>query len=715
MSVYITALFALATSSQSATSLIASNPFGRRSFLTFGILPSSSLPLSSQMYSTLTMGQEDPVKISSVISNNSTTPTSKLKALRSKMKELAIDCYIVPTDDPHLSEYAPAAFMRRKFLTGFGGSAGTALITDNDALLWTDSRYWNEAGMQLDSSLWSLMKQGQPKVPTIIEYLREEAVKKRDKIATTCGEMTEEKPMRVGIDPFVFAASFADEFKEAMTHGAKEKLNDESLVIGELITSHPNLIDPIWGDERPPIPHNPFRVHPLEYAGMTVEDKVAEIREEMESKKVTMAVFCTLDDVAYLLNIRCKGDVSTCPVGLAYAAITVDDVTLYCDRRKVESTDVQEHLSEVQIKPYDDIVDNIRNHAKIKDSNNKVWIDKSRSNLALLMNVPENVLYDCQNKITRMKACKNKNELEGMRKAHLVDGAAMANFIAWLEDKVVVQGESVSEVKIDEVMTGFRAKQPGFLECSFPTIAGVGSNAAIIHYSAKADSLMKYLDTSESILIDSGGQYTFGTTDVTRTWHFGKATKEFKEVYTRVLKGNIGVDSMIFPENTPGFVLDVLARQSLWKAQKDYGHGTGHGVGAALNVHEGPFSISTKYENREGLKRGMVVSNEPGYYKDGSFGIRIENLLEIKYVNPEHNKERGESTEKKFLSFEKLTMIPIQKNLINVSLLTTEELDWLDVYHKQVFESVSPMLETDSLAMKWLENSCDEIDRSPIE
>jgi Xaa-Pro aminopeptidase len=286
----------------------------------------------------------------------------------------------------------------------------------------------------------------------------------------------------------------------------------------------------------------------------------------MKEKKATMAVFGTLDDVAYLFNVRSMGDVDTCPVGIAYASVTNDQVNLYCDCRKVESPDVKEHLSEVIIKPYDQIVDDITEHSNIDE--NKVWIDKSRSNLALAAVIPDKALVDSQNAITPMKACKNDAELEGMRQAHIVDGAAMAKFMAWLEHTVVVQGKSVSEVEIDEVLTGYRAQQPGFLECSFPTIAGVGSNAAIIHYRAKPGDLMKYLDTSEGILLDSGGQYTYGTTDVTRTWHLGTASEEFKKTYTRVLKGNIGVDSMIFPENTPGFVLDVMARKSLWEGGK---------------------------------------------------------------------------------------------------------------------------------------------------
>jgi len=561
--------------------------------------------------------------------------------------------------------------------------------------------------LQLDGSLWTLMKQGQPKVPTIVKYLGELAAKHYKDAETK---------VKVGIDPFVHPASFAKDLKEAFKDAAKTELSLEDTEIGELVTSNPNLIDPIWGDARPEVPFSAFRVHPLEYAGVKVEDKIKAIRKEMESKKATLSVFSALDDVVYLFNVRAMGDVDTCPVGIAYATVSNDEVTLYCDSRKVESKSVQDHLKEITIKPYDDIVKDIQTHCETKG--NKVWVDTSRANYAISSVIPKNALVDNQNAVTPMKACKNEAELEGMRKAHVVDGAAMANFMAWLEDRIVVQGKSVSEVEIDEVLTGCRAEQPGFLECSFPTIAGVGSNAAIIHYRAKEDDLMKYLDTTQPILIDSGGQYTYGTTDVTRTWHFGEATDEFKDTYTRVLKGNIGVDSMTFPENVPGFVLDVFARKSLWEAGKDYGHGTGHGVGAALNVHEGPFGISPRFGNLEGLKRGMVVSNEPGYYEDGNFGIRIENLLEMQFVNPEHNKEsevsedEAKSAEKKFLMFKKLTMIPIQKNLINVDLMTPTELDWLDAYHAEVFAKVSPLLEADSPAMKWLQKSCEKIDRS---
>ena len=623
--------------------------------------------------------------------------------------------------------------MRRKFLSGFGGSAGTAVVTQDDALLWTDSRYWNEANLQLDSSLWTLMKAGQPKVPKIPNYLGDLAAK----------HYTDKKsPLVVGIDPFVHPASFKKELADAFDEAAKTELtvsvngdssDDDAVEIGKLDTSNPNLIDPIWGDARPEIPYSPFRVHPLEFAGVSVQDKVSKIRKEMETKRATLSVFCTLDDVAYLLNVRAMGDVDTCPVGIAYATVSKDTVTLYCDKRKVQSPEVSQHLSDVVIKPYEEIVKDIEEHCKGDPKTSKVWIDASRANYALVNVVPKKALLDSQNAITPMKACKNNAELKGMRKAHIVDGVAYAKFMAEMEERIAVNGQSISEVELDEVLTGYRSEQEGFMECSFPTIAGVGSNAAIIHYRAKEDDIMKHWDSKNPILIDSGGQYTYGTTDVTRTWHLGQATDEFRDYYTRVLKGNIGVDTMIFPEDTPGLVLDVFARKALWEAGKDYGHGTGHGVGAALNVHEGPFSISPRFTNLEGLKRGMVVSNEPGYYEDGNLGIRIENLLEISYVKDEDNEEAErlaavellgdvggdekkedppKSSDKKYLKFAKLTMIPIQKNLIKVELMTDSELDWLDAYHQEILGKVGPLLEPGSPAMKWLQKSCEKIDRS---
>ena len=507
---------------------------------------------------------------------------AKLDALRSLMDREEIDAVLIPSDDPHLSEYVPQAYMRRGYLTNFHGSAGTALVTHGGAYLWTDSRYFNEANLSLDADHWQLMKQGLPKVPTITKFLTDLAEEKRN-----CGSSV---PLKVGIDPYVHPASFAKDLTEAFD-GATKDLGEEAASLGEIVTLQSNLIDEIWED-RPAVPTSPFRVHPLEYAGKTVADKVKFIRKEMAEKKATMSVFSALDDVAYLLNVRATGDVETCPVGIAYVTITNDEVAVYCDPAKLVAEEVQVHLEEAGVvhKSYDDVVPAIEEHVAASKSN-RVWIDKSRANFALCRVIPESKLIDNQNAVTPMKACKNAAEMEGMRQAHIVDGAAMAHFMAWLERTIVTEGKSVTEVEVDEVLTGFRAKQPGFVEVSFPTIAGVGPNGAIIHYRAKEGTdLLKSLDMTNPILIDSGGQYAYGTTDVTRTWHFGEASEEFIDNYTRVLKGNIGVDSMIFPENTPGFVLDVFARKALWEAGRDYGHGTGHGVGG-----ESPKLISYEY------------------------------------------------------------------------------------------------------------------------
>lgn len=467
----------------------------------------------------------------------------KLERMRSKMEECGVDVYLVPSDDPHLSEYVPAAYMRRGFLTDFHGSAGTAVVTKDKAYLWTDSRYFNEASFRLDANHWHLMKQGEPKVPTLTKFLSDLA---------TSHYTTTNQPLRVGLDPYVHSANFAKTLVEGFEDAAKDVVDGVPPVVIAAIDTldgKVNVVDSIW-EGRPALPKNPFRVQPMEYAGVSVTDKVIKIRTEMKEKKATLAVFSALDDVAYLFNVRCMGDVETCPVGIAYATISQDDVTLYCDEEKVAPTDVAEHLklAHVKVQPYTTIVTDIQSHLN-DNATNKVWLDNSRSNYALSRAIPKSSLIDAQNAVVPMKAVKNPAEMEGMRRAHIVDGAAMAHFMAWLTNAIMVEGRSVSEVEVDEVLTGFRAQQPGFKEVSFPTIAGVGANGAIVHYRAANDSeLLKKLDRTQPILIDSGGQYEYGTTDVTRTWHFGEnVDEEFREMNTRVLKGHIGVDTMIFP------------------------------------------------------------------------------------------------------------------------------------------------------------------------
>lgn len=621
------------------------------------------------------------------------------------MKKVGVDAYIVPSDDPHLSEYVAEAYARRMYISGFKGSAGTAVITHDGAWLWTDSRYFNEATLQLDADYWTLMKAGQPETPSIPKFLAEQASAARAKDS--------EATFKIGLDPFIHPATFAKEVDDALS-AAEDLLDEESdapLGAIDTLDEHGNLVDQIWSGARPSIPTSPFRVHPAEFAGATISDKVEKVREAMKEEKASLCVFPALDEIAYFLNIRAKGDVDYNPVGISYCTVSKEAVTLYCDvdNKVMASEEVKKHLEEggVTLAPYKNVVPDIEAHLA-SSKKNRVWIDKGRCNYAISRVVPDKQLVSKQNPVTGMKAIKNEAELAGMRQAHIVDGVAMAKFMAWLEDEVKNKGNKVSEVDVDLRLTGERAKQEGFVEESFPTIAGVGPNGAIIHYRAAKNDLMKCLDTTNPILIDSGGQYLYGTTDVTRTWHFGQATEEFREYYTRVLLGHIGLDTMIWPENTPGFVLDMMARKSLWEVQKDYGHGTGHGVGAALNVHEGPQSISPRFANKEVLKAHMVVSNEPGYYVDGQFGIRIENLVEIVPVEPLAG---ADESAKKFLKFKGLTMIPMQTDLMKLELMSQSEIDWVDRYHEEVWSKISPLLQDDPAALDWLERSCARIEQ----
>jgi len=622
-----------------------------------------------------------------------------LENVRVKMNALGLDGYIVPSDDPHLSEYVASAYARRAFLTNFKGSAGTAVVMNDRAYLWTDSRYFNEAGMCLDLDHWTLMKAGLKDTPTISKFLSERAKEKYEK---------KKEALVVGIDPYLHPGSFVEELEDEFASKAAEVggVDDEEddgrpAVIGKISSPPDNLIDELWEDQ-PPFPTEPFRVHPIQYAGKSVPEKIAAIQEKLTEEKATLCVVSALDDIAYFLNLR-GNDVECNPVGVSYVIIhKTDGLTLYCDPCKVSSQEVKHHLESASIKiaPYSQIVTDLIAYAA--KPHQKAWIDTKKTNYKLCSLFKPKQIIDKTNPIVHMKASKNQAELEGMRKAHLVDGVAMANFMSWLERELHTR--PIDEIEIDHKLTAQRAAQPGYRDVSFPTIAAVASNGAIVHYRAKNDQLLKKLDFTKPILIDSGGQYDYGTTDVTRTWFFGShISQEFKQMYTRVLKGNIMLDTAIFPENTPGFVLDAFARRSLWQANKEYGHGTGHGVGAALNVHEGPISISPRFANKEPLKPGMIVSNEPGYYKDGEYGIRIENLLEILPVPGTHDQQ--------FLKFQSLTMIPIQTNLIQLDLMTKEELDWLDQYHATVWDKVGACLQDGSDAKDWLKRMCAKINR----
>ncbi|KAJ8751981.1 hypothetical protein K2173_000727 [Erythroxylum novogranatense] len=627
----------------------------------------------------------------------SSEPDEKLRALRELFSRpgIGIDAYIVPSQDSHQSEFIAECYMRRAYISGFTGSAGTAVVTKEKAALWTDGRYFLQAEKQLNSN-WNLMRAGNAGVPTTSEWLNDVLP----------------PGAKVGIDPFLFSFDAAEVLKESI---AKNNL--------ELVYLYnPNLVDEIWKKSRPKPPNNPSRVHSLKYAGLDAASKLSSLKSELLDAGSSAIVISTLDEIAWLLNLR-GGDVPHSPVIYAYLIVEINGAKLFVDNSKIPP-EVFNHLKNagVELRPYDAILSEIESLAA---EGAELWLDTSSVNAAIvntyksacskhLENLGSNSVgktngsktFDGKSwgptgvfkpsPVSLAKAVKNSSELEGTRNCHLRDAAALARFWDWLEQEIN-NGVKLTEVDVADKLLEFRSDQAGFVDTSFDTISGSGANGAIIHYKPEPETC-SVVDPGKIFLLDSGAQYVDGTTDITRTVHFGEPTAREKECFTRVLQGHIALDQAVFPGNTPGFVLDAFARSSLWKIGLDYRHGTGHGVGAALNVHEGPQSISFRFGNMTPLLKGMIVSNEPGYYEDHAFGIRIENLLFVKEVDTPN---RFGGTE--YLGFEKLTFVPIQIKLIEQSLLSAKETDWINDYHSQVWEKVSPLL--DGSARQWLWNN----------
>ena len=535
--------------------------------------------------------------------------SDKLSSLRTLMAEESIDAYLVPSDDPHLSEYVAPCYERRAFISGFTGSAGVAVVTADEAYLWTDGRYWLQAEQELDGASWKLMKQGSPGCPEVAKFLCD---------TLGGGKAQKETPRAVGIDPSVHAAAVAKDLASTLGSRGIELRPIEGR----------NLVDEVWGAARPRPPAGAVRVHPAEFAGATVGSKLATLARELDKAGADALVAASLDEVAYLFNIR-GADIACCPVVLAYALVQRTgkgggaaggsgkhcQATLYVDREKLgPEASMQLMADGVAIKGYDAITEDL---ASLGKAGSRLMVDPKRVNYGLLSplgygTAKKGQLVEVANSpITESKAVKNEGELSGMVAAHLRDGAAVASFFCWLEETVSGAGKrAVSEVEIDEAVTGFRRRQPHFLDVSFPTIAGANGNGAIIHYRAEEASCSA-VDDKSLLLLDSGAQYEDGTTDVTRTVHLGEPSETQRECFTRVLKGNIALDTAVFPENTPGFVLDVFARRSLWEAGMDYAHGTGHGVGAALNVHVRTFlSCGIRRTRRGGGGVGTSQSSD---------------------------------------------------------------------------------------------------------
>lgn len=575
-----------------------------------------------------------------------------------------LQAYIVPTGDAHQSEYVAESDQRRVFLCGFTGSAGTAVVTDNKAALWTDGRYYLQAEAQLDSN-WILMKDGLPDTPTMASWL--------SKVLPVGSH--------VGCDPSLMS-------RETWKPLSKElRSNGHSLV-----PVQENLIDLIWED-RPDPPSSALIVLPPRYTGYTWQEKVAQVQGKLKEKNAFAFVVTALDEVAWLFNLR-GDDIQYNPVFFAYAIVTLKGVHLFIDGKKLEQP-VRQHLqvngasaagagngANVTTHGYAEIWNFLE--TLVKNQEGKIWVSE-KSSFAVSDLIPKDQRILNPSPVAKLKCVKNSAEIEGMKQAQIQDAVALCEFLHWLEHEV--PKGTVTEISAADKAEKFRSQQKDFVSLSFDTISSSGPNGAIIHYKPKPDTDTQ-VTTDQVYLIDSGAQYRCGTTDTTRTLHLGTPSKHEQECFTRVLKGHINLCTVIFPAGTRGHSLDSLARTSLWSVGLDYPHGTGHGVGAYLNVHEGPCGISLRVSLTDiPLEEGMILSDEPGYYEDGKFGIRIENCV---LVTKAETKHRYRS--KQFLTFEPITLVPIQTKMIDPSLLTEHEIAWLNNYHADIRTKVGEEL-----------------------
>ena len=597
---------------------------------------------------------------------DSTVIITRIEELRTVMKSEGIDAFVFPSTDPHNGEYVPEHWKGREFISGFNGSAGTAVVTMDDAALWTDSRYFLQAEEQLAGTGFRLMKLKIEGTPTISQWLGR-------KLAANGGTV-------VGIDGMVNSI------------GTVEALADELRAEGG-ITLRTNF-DPlkvIWKD-RPAIPSDMAIVHPQKYAGESAQSKIARIRQALRERHVEGMLVSALDDIAWALNIR-GTDVHCNPVVVSYLLITMDSVTLYINSDKLTPV-VREHLAANGVMT--DEYENVKKGLAGYDGYN-ILMDPDETCYTLYKAYGDRPKVLAPSPLPSMKIVKNETEIMGYRYAMLRDGIAMVKFLRWLVPAVEEGG--VTEVSASDELEAFRAEQSLFKDISFDTIAGYGAHGAIVHYEPTPETYIE-LKPEGLLLLDSGAQYLDGTTDITRTIALGPVTDEQKHIYTLVLKGHIRLAMAKFPANASGTQLDILAREAMWREGLNYMHGTGHGVGSYLSVHEGPHQIRMEYKP-EPLRAGMTVTNEPGLYLAGKFGVRIENTMLItEYMNTEYGR---------FLKLEPLTLCPIDKAPIDVDMLADEELDYLNDYHAAVFKSLSPYL--DDEMTEWLANACAPLTR----
>lgn len=587
------------------------------------------------------------------------TVNEKIAVLRGEMAKANVDALVIPTSDPHMSEYIPEAWKARKEFSGFTGSAGTLVVTTEESGLWTDGRYFIQAEAQLSGSEIKLFRMREKGVPTVEEYLAD----------TQAGKT-------VAVDGAIYPAASGLLLQEKL-----EK-------VGAALVSE-DLVMPVW-ENRPELPHTPAYVLDVKYAGLSPKEKLQQVRERLAEKNADAQLYSTLDCANWLSNVRAS-DIAYNPFATSYVLVLKDEARLYLDEERLSAEDIAYLKETFILRPYSAITEDLSGDlGGAKMLVNKAGI--SYDNLLRLMkNDTVSIVYGTD-VVTALKGVKNPTELKNIREAHVWDGVALANFWVKLQKRMDA-GEAVSEYDVCLMLAEERAKMPENKGESFDTIAGYGPNAAMMHYGPTAEK-SDMLQKKGFLLIDSGGQYLTGTTDVTRTFVMGPISEEEKTDFTRVLKSHIQLAMAVFPEGTKDGMLDCLARQQVWKYGLDYRCGTGHGVGFFGGVHEGPQNFSQRSSGV--LKEGMTITNEPGLYLEGKYGIRTENLLEVVFWK--------ETEYGRFLKMEPLTLFPIDRKAIDVELMTREELDYLNDYHQKVYKALAPHVEPETLP--WLEEAC---------
>ena len=606
------------------------------------------------------------------------TINKRLEDLREVMKREHLAACIFPSTDPHQSEYVADHWKGREWISGFNGSAGTAVVTLTSAAIWTDSRYFLAAEEQLKGTEYQLMKLKIEGTPTIAEWLGKEIMQSRH--------------------PYEDWSEVAIDGRCSSVNDVKELIADLRKQNGLTLRTNFDALKLIWKD-RPVIPVNPVEIYPMEYAGESSRDKIGRIRQTLREKHADGMLMAALDDIAWTLNLR-GSDVHCNPVFVSYLLISSKSVTLYINKVKL-TPEVSAYLKaeDIKVEDYEQVENGLKNYFEYN-----ILLDPDEINYRLYEvvrnkgrrdNHPQTEIVEEESPVKRMKTVKNKREIAGFRSAMLKDGIAMVKFLHWLSGYIGrPEISELTEISIDRKLTGLRAEQPLYRDISFDTIAGYGEHAAIVHYEATPETDIP-LQPKGMLLLDSGAQYLDGTTDITRTIALGPLTDLEKQVYTLVLKGHIQIELCKFPSGSSGTQIDILARKDMWREGLNYLHGTGHGVGTYLNVHEGPHQFRMEWKPAP-LVAGMTITDEPGIYLPGRCGARTENTL---LIVPYKETEFG-----KFLQLESLTLCPIDKAPILIDMLLPEEIDWLNDYHQRVFDTLSPYLSDDET--DWLREAC---------